>query len=64
MEEEAKGWGKPTPEMLAVMPDPQAGDGGPTVTLGHVLTSFGVLPDVTVGDIMDTKGALLCYVYV
>lgn len=63
VEEEAKMWGKPTPEMAALSPNPQAGDGGPTTTLNHVLTSFGILPDVTIKDIMDTKGSYLCYVY-
>lgn len=63
IEEEAKQWGKPTPEMLAVTPDPQAGDGGPITTLDHVLTSLGVLPDVTIRDIMNTKDSYLCYVY-
>lgn len=64
IEDESKMWGKPTEEMLAVMPNPQAGDNGPTVTLDHVLTSFGVLEDVKVRDIMDTKGSYLCYSYV
>lgn len=63
IEEESRQWGKPTPEMLAVTPNPQAGDGGPTTTLNHVLSSLGVLPEVTIRDIMDTKGAYLCYVY-
>jgi len=49
--------------MLAVTPDPQAGDGGPNTTLSHVLTSLGVLPDVTIRDIMNTKDSYLCYVY-
>jgi tyrosinase len=49
--------------MLAVTPDPQAGDGGPITTLDHVLTSLGILADVTIRDIMDTKGSYLCYVY-
>ncbi|KAF2272331.1 Di-copper centre-containing protein [Westerdykella ornata] len=63
IEEESKMWGKPTPAMLAVMPDPQSGDGGPTTTLNHVFTSFGILADVHVKDIMDTRGGYLCYVY-
>ncbi|KAB5518927.1 hypothetical protein GE09DRAFT_977947 [Coniochaeta sp. 2T2.1] len=63
-EEESKMWGKPTAQMLAVTPDPQLGDGGKNMTLGHVLSSLGIIPNVTVADIMDTKGGYLCYEYV
>lgn len=64
MEEELQFTGKPTPEMMELMPDPQAGDGGPETTLNHVMTSFGVVGDARIGDIMDTRGGYLCYVYV
>ncbi|KAI1343105.1 hypothetical protein F5Y15DRAFT_429071 [Xylariaceae sp. FL0016] len=63
-EAESRMWGKPTAEMKAVTPDPQAGDDGPIMTLGHVLSSLGIIPDMTVADIMDTKGGYLCYAYV
>ena len=33
------------------------------VTLDYVLSSWGVLPDVTVYDVMDTEGGYLCYEY-
>src|SRR4051812_955612 len=58
-------WGKPTADILAITPDPTNGDnGGNVTTLNHVLTSLGIIPDVTVRDIMDTKGGYLCYEYV
>jgi tyrosinase len=40
------------------------GDPGDVTTLGHVLTMFGLVPNTTVGEIMDTKKATLCYEYV
>lgn len=64
MEEESKMWGHPTDEMLAVTPDPQAGDGGKNITLNHVLSSLGIIPDATVQDVMDIQGGYLCYEYV
>ncbi|KAK0726292.1 hypothetical protein B0T21DRAFT_421608 [Apiosordaria backusii] len=64
MEVESAMWGKPTPEILAVTPDPTSGDGGKTITLGHVMSSLGIIPNVTVADVMDIKGGYLCYEYV
>lgn len=64
MESESKMWGHPTAEMLAVTPDPEAGDGGKNITLNHVLSSLGIIPNATVAEIMDTKGGYLCYEYV
>jgi tyrosinase len=65
IEEESKMWGHPTAEMKAVTPDPTNGDeGGNQTTLGHVLTSLGIIPDTTLSNIMDTKGGYLCYEYV
>jgi tyrosinase len=63
IEVESRMWGKPTPEMLAVTPDPQSGDGGPTLTLNHILTSVGIIPNATVKDIMDVRGDYLCWEY-
>jgi len=63
IEDESKMWGHPTAAMLAVTPNPQDGDGGKTMTLGHVLSSLGIIPNATVADIMDTKGGYLCYEY-
>ncbi|KAL2108613.1 hypothetical protein VUR80DRAFT_3574 [Thermomyces stellatus] len=37
------------------------GDGGGEMTLRHVLTTLGVIPDITVEDVMDTRGGYLCY---
>ena len=40
------------------------GDPGEVTTLGHVLTLFGLMPNVTIADVMDVQGGLLCYEYV
>lgn len=40
------------------------GDEGGEVTLSHVLTTLGVIPEVVVEEIMDTRGGYLCYEYV
>ncbi|KAH7305208.1 hypothetical protein B0I35DRAFT_471667 [Stachybotrys elegans] len=56
MEEESTMWGHPTAAMLAVTPDPEAGDEGKNITLNHVLSSLGIIPDATIADVMDTKG--------
>lgn len=40
------------------------GDPGNVTTLGHVLTMFGMMPNVTVADVMDVQGGLLCYEYI
>ena len=64
MEEESKMWGHPTADMIAITPNPEAGDGGGNITLNHVLSSIGIIPDVTIAEIMDTKGGYLCYEYV
>ncbi len=65
MEAESAMWGKPTPEILAVTPDPTLGDnGGKLLTLGHVMSSLGIIPNATVADVMDARGGYLCYEYV
>jgi tyrosinase len=64
MEAESAMWGHPSEEMLAVTPDPEAGDGGKMITLGHIMSSLGVVPDATVEDVMDIQGGYLCYEYV
>lgn len=56
--------GSPMP--VALTPTAQQkidGDPGNVTTLGHVLTMFGMLPNVTITDVMDTQGGLLCYEY-
>ena len=40
------------------------GDEGDEVTLSHVLTTLGILPEIVVEDVMDTRGGYLCYEYV
>jgi tyrosinase len=62
-QEAASMWGYPSAAQLAVTPDPQLGDNGPNMTLNHSLSSLGIIPNVTVADIMDTKGGYLCYEY-
>ncbi|SPO05234.1 uncharacterized protein DNG_07921 [Cephalotrichum gorgonifer] len=64
MEVESAMWGKPTAEMIAVTPDPQNGDDGPILTLNHIMSSNGIIPDMTVAEIMDTRSEDLCYVYI
>jgi tyrosinase len=56
-------WGTPSAAQLAITPNPQFGDNGPNMTLGHVLSSLDIIPNATVADIMDTQGGYLCYVY-
>lgn len=61
VEEDEKMFGTPTPAMKALTPDPQHGDNGNVnVTLSHIMTSLGIIPDATVGDVMDIKGGYLC----
>jgi tyrosinase len=64
MADEARGFGEPSEEQLAVMPTGRDGDPGDVVTLDHVLTAFGYIPDATVRDIMDTRNGYLCFEYV
>jgi len=64
MADERKMYGDPTPEMLKWMPTGREGDPGDEVTLDHVLTSFGYMPNATVRDIMNTRGGYLCFEYV
>ncbi|KAF2187156.1 Di-copper centre-containing protein, partial [Zopfia rhizophila CBS 207.26] len=40
------------------------GDPGNVTTLGHVLTVYGAVPNVTIKDVMDIQDVLLCYEYV
>jgi len=40
------------------------GDSANVTTLGHVLTSYEAIPNVTVSDVMDVQGGYLCYEYV
>lgn len=56
----------PPPELLIPPPGsplPQ-GDPGNVTTLNHILAMFGVVPDATIGDVMDIGSPLLCYEYV
>ncbi|KAK4185499.1 hypothetical protein QBC35DRAFT_524890 [Podospora australis] len=65
MEVESAMWGKPTAAILAATPDPASGDnGGKLLTLGHIMSSGGIIPNATVAEVMDIKGGYLCYEYV
>jgi tyrosinase len=41
------------------------GDGSPCIpmTRDTVLTSMGMIPDMTVGDVLDTENDIMCYTY-
>ena len=58
----------PAPEDLVPPPDspPQVplGDPGIVTTLDHVLDMLGIIPNATIGEVMDIAGGLLCYEYV
>jgi tyrosinase len=65
MEEESKMWGHPTAAIKAVTPDPTNGDNGSNqTTLGHILTTLGIIPDTPLESVMDIQGGYLCYEYV
>lgn len=53
----------PDTETQGIAVADSAGDPGAVTTLGHVLTLFGILPNVTIADVMDIQGGLLCYEY-
>lgn len=41
------------------------GDPGNVTTLNHTLNFLGVVPNATIGDVMDIRGgSLLCYEYI
>lgn len=40
------------------------GDPGNVTTMDHVLWVAGILPNVTVGDVMDLRGDVICAEYV
>lgn len=40
------------------------GDPGNVTTLDHVLNMFGVIPNTTIREVMDTRKGMLCYEYV
>jgi tyrosinase len=65
MKEESKMWGHPTAAIKAVTPDPTNGDNGSNqTTLGHILTTLGIIPDTPLESVMDIQGGYLCYEYV
>jgi tyrosinase len=37
--------------------------GSEETTLDHVMTTYGIRPNVTVRDVMDIQGGFLCYDY-
>jgi hypothetical protein len=39
------------------------GDPGTTTTLGHVLNTYGNMPNMTIADVLDIQGDYLCYEY-
>lgn len=49
---------------IPVVTDTQPGDPGNVTTLTHVLGTLGLLPNITISDVMDIQGGYLCYEYV
>jgi len=39
------------------------GDPGNETTLNHVLSTYGVIPNTRIREVMNTQGGYLCYVY-
>jgi tyrosinase len=39
------------------------GDPGNETTLNHVLSTYGVIPNTRIREVMNTLGGYLCYVY-
>ncbi|KAI0025907.1 hypothetical protein F4780DRAFT_235248 [Xylariomycetidae sp. FL0641] len=56
---EQNGWAAPGPEFTDY-----SGDPGNVTTPGHVLWMVGLLPNATVGDVLDLGGATVCAEYV
>ncbi|KAK0752696.1 hypothetical protein B0T18DRAFT_450835 [Schizothecium vesticola] len=52
---------RPPPGAAPQLP---AGDPANTTTLSHSLNMFGVIPNATIADVMDIRGALLCFEYI
>ncbi len=51
--------------VTAAWTDYDGDDGGNVTTLNHTLSLVGLLPNVTVRDVMDISGSgILCYEYV
>lgn len=63
-EENEKVFGEMNEEQKALVDSGTRGDEGDEVTLSHVLTTLGVIPEVVVEKIMNTRGEYLCYEYV
>ncbi|CZT16310.1 uncharacterized protein RCC_02152 [Ramularia collo-cygni] len=53
------GWTPPGPEFTQY-----SGDNGPWTTLGHVLWVCGIMPNVTIAEVMDLHGPTVCAEYV
>lgn len=47
-----------------VIPQSLPGDPGNVTTMNHVLNMFGIVPNSTVGDVLDIRNDFLCYEYV
>lgn len=63
-EEDEKVFGEMNDEQKALEESGTRGDDGDQVTLSHVLTTLGIIPEIVVEDIMNTRGGYLCYEYV
>ena len=63
-EEDREVFGEMNEEQKRLVDSGTRGDKDDVVTLDHVLTSLGIIPDAVVEDVMDTRGGYLCYEYV
>jgi len=63
-EEDAVVFGSPSEEIRKLQQFKYNSHQGGETTLDHILTTLGVIPDATIGDVMDTRGDYLCYEYV
>lgn len=63
-EEEANIFGEPSEAIRLLQELWSSSDPSKETTLEHNLTLLGIIPDITISKVMDTRGGYLCYEYV